>query len=134
MKRVVINSTLAAEGGINVERMVAFYRHWDIEVVTSDAVGRTKTSKVCSCCGKKQNLENFPQVIRADGKGGRRSRWCQACTDLRLSKAERIKMARRRLVAEKKEAERQGITVRQLRERASRSTYIKMGNAPSANP
>lgn len=130
---IVINPVLASRDGINVERLIQFYAHWGHTVVTSDRVGRTKTAKTCAVCGKNQPLENFPQAIREDGLGGRRSRNCQDCTAAQPTPLERRRLAAERLQREKKEAAAQGITVERLRERKNRGTYVPMGDVPSAD-
>jgi hypothetical protein len=129
---IIINATIAREHGINVERLIAFHARWGFTVTTSDRVGRTKTSKTCACCGKNRPLEDFPQAVREDGQGGRRSRNCEECVNILPTSAERRKIADERRRRETKEAAKRGITVDQLRERNNRTTYARIAPDVSA--
>lgn len=130
---IIINPTIAREHGINVERLIAFHAHWGFTVTTSDRVGRTKTSKTCACCGKNRTLEDFPQTMREDGQGGRRSRNCKDCINILPTSAERRKIADKRRRRDTREAAKRGITVDQLRERNNRGTYARIADAPSTD-
>lgn len=125
---IIINPAIAQEHGINVERLVAFHARWGFTVTTSNKVGRTRTAKTCSCCGNNRPLEDFPQITRDDGQKGRRSRYCQGCIEVLPTSADRLKVSRRRWREDKKEAERQGISVDRLRERKNRGNYKKVSD------
>jgi hypothetical protein len=82
---LTINREIAERDGIDVDRLVTFYRQRNITVVES-GVKRTRTEKTCVRCQRMLPLEKFPRTAihrLADGRTfpGQRARECEDCYD-----------------------------------------------------
>jgi hypothetical protein len=88
---LTINREIAERDGIDVDRLVTFYRQRNITVVEG-GVKRTKTEKTCLRCDRMLPLEKFPRTAihrLADGRTfpGQRSRECEDCYDAARAEA-----------------------------------------------
>lgn len=97
---LTINREIAERSGIDVDRLITFYRQRNITVVEG-GVKRTRTEKTCLRCEQMLPLEKFPRVTThtmSDGRTfpGQRARECEDCYDAAREDAAAKQAARKR--------------------------------------